>query len=125
MQEIKKSERVQDTVLISKKSANDGKYASEHRQCVEKCNSGRSDKIDSLVILQLNSFICNETDFIHRALCYRKVYEQDLDGCESSNKCFRHKMDMINLVNQNSSIHQMWESMPFENTFRTMRQRIK
>uniref|UniRef100_A0A915J6J5 Uncharacterized protein n=1 Tax=Romanomermis culicivorax TaxID=13658 RepID=A0A915J6J5_ROMCU len=85
-------------------------YANGRHQCISECDSNSVLKTEILKLLRPMSYICNETDFIAHSKCYRQVYEDDVDECESGDKCLPYKTTMIKYVHerrrgiQNSSI---------------------
>uniref|UniRef100_A0A915L8T9 Uncharacterized protein n=1 Tax=Romanomermis culicivorax TaxID=13658 RepID=A0A915L8T9_ROMCU len=39
-------------------------------------------------------------DFIAQSKCYRQVYEDDVDKCESGDKCLPYKTNMISFIHE-------------------------
>uniref|UniRef100_A0A915IMS6 Uncharacterized protein n=1 Tax=Romanomermis culicivorax TaxID=13658 RepID=A0A915IMS6_ROMCU len=57
------------------------------------CNS-----VTYLKLTQLSNH--TQLDFIAQSKCYGQVYEDDVDECESGDKCLPYKTNMINYVHE-------------------------
>uniref|UniRef100_A0A915KXN1 Uncharacterized protein n=1 Tax=Romanomermis culicivorax TaxID=13658 RepID=A0A915KXN1_ROMCU len=75
-------------------------YANGRQKCILKCSNDSFLKTEVLKLLRPTSYICNETDFIAQSKCYRQVYEDDVDECESGDKCLPYKTNLINYVHE-------------------------
>uniref|UniRef100_A0A915KQL1 Uncharacterized protein n=1 Tax=Romanomermis culicivorax TaxID=13658 RepID=A0A915KQL1_ROMCU len=76
-------------------------YANGRQQCILECDNDSFLKTQALKLLRPTSYICNETDFITYSKCYRQVYEDDVDECESGDKCLPYKTTMIDYAYRN------------------------
>uniref|UniRef100_A0A915IPM7 Uncharacterized protein n=1 Tax=Romanomermis culicivorax TaxID=13658 RepID=A0A915IPM7_ROMCU len=71
-------------------------FANGRYQCILDCDNNSVLKSEILKLLRPTSYVCNETDFIAYSKCYRQVYEDDVDECESGDKCLPYKTTMMN-----------------------------
>uniref|UniRef100_A0A915K3P6 Uncharacterized protein n=1 Tax=Romanomermis culicivorax TaxID=13658 RepID=A0A915K3P6_ROMCU len=90
-------------------------YGNQGQQCVSKCSNESPYKQEMLEVLRPTSYICDESDFIAYSNCYRQVYEDDVDQCESREKCLPYKTVMINFFYEGrTSIRTMSQSQDIE-----------